>query len=133
MTNNPPAPPLTRNPLGKQRRSPLRGAPATSAQIAARVVALRERRGLTQGDVAGRLGVPLKTYAGWEVRVELTAEAAGALARALDCPVGHLYGELPQADREGMDTARRVSRLPPRERRAVAALVDALLCGRGDA
>jgi len=100
------------------------GRPAKSrrSDFAARLRALREAAGLSQSEIARRLGIRQPSYALWETyNVALKPEQLVALAEALGVSVEQFFGETAKAARRTGPTGRArqlfeaVARLPRRQ------------------
>lgn len=62
-------------------------------QISANIAQARESRGLTQAEVAQKLGMSRSTYANWEKTTEPSFSDIKRIAEILDTPVTVLIGE----------------------------------------
>ena len=79
------------NQTGKVRGNPA-GASADPSIFKARFAALRQSKGMTQDDMAGRLKVNLKTIQNWESGVALPRRRkVEEIAKELGCPVTYFY------------------------------------------
>lgn len=98
-----------------------------------RLAALRQRRGLTQGELGHTVGVSQRVVAYYETE---STQPPGALlvdlARALKVSADELLGLKPLSEKTPVRTARlrkrlqKVEQLPPADQRTVLKLVDAL-------
>jgi transcriptional regulator with XRE-family HTH domain len=99
----------------------------------ARLHALREEAGLSQAQVAEKLGISQRAYAFWEREpVALRVEQLTALANILDAPVEALIGQQPKQRGGGpVGKARRVfetvSQLPRSQQQKILEVVEALV------
>lgn len=66
--------------------------PTTTTQIGARIRAARTARGLTQDDLADRLGIHQATVSRWELGGTITVEQLVQVAEALDIALPELVG-----------------------------------------
>lgn len=96
------------------------------SDFAERLRTLREAAGLSQSEVARRLGIRQPSYALWETyNVALKPEQLLALANALGVSVDHLFAESDKAARRGgpkgraRDVFEAVSRLPRRQQEKI--------------
>jgi transcriptional regulator with XRE-family HTH domain len=98
-----------------------------------RLHAAREAAGLSQAQVAERLGVTQKAYAVWErYPVALRPEQIEKVAAALNVSVEFLFGQTAKQRGSGpTGKARRVfeavSKLPRRQQQKIAEVVEALV------
>jgi len=98
-----------------------------------RLHAAREAAGLSQAQVAERLGVTQKAYAVWErYPVALRPEQIEKVASALNVSVEFLFGQTAKQRGSGpTGKARRVfeavSKLPRRQQQKIAEVVEALV------
>jgi transcriptional regulator with XRE-family HTH domain len=99
----------------------------------ARLHAAREAAGLTQGQVAEKLGITQTAYALWERRdMALRPDQIEAVAKVLNVTVEHLFGQA-QAKASGgpvgkvRQTFEEVSRLPRRQQQHIVRVVTALV------
>lgn len=98
-----------------------------------RLAALRQRRGLTQGELGRTVGVSQRVVAYYETE---STQPPGALlvdlARVLKVSADELLGLKPLSEKTPLRTARlrrrlqKVEQLPPADQRTVLKLVDAL-------
>lgn len=99
-----------------------------------RLNALREAAGLSQAQLAGKLGIAQRTYSHWERRpVALRHDQLAALAAALDLTLAELVGA-PEAKPRGTGPVgklrqvfERASKLPRHQQAKVAEFVDAFV------
>jgi len=99
-----------------------------------RLVAARQTLGLSQTQVAEKLGITQQTYAGWERRTTaLRPDHIAQLAKVLNASVEHLLGQAPAKQRGGgpVGKARRVfeevSKLPRNRQKHIIRVVEDLL------
>jgi transcriptional regulator with XRE-family HTH domain len=99
-----------------------------------RLVAARQALGLSQTQIAEKLGITQQTYAGWERRTTaLRPEHIAQLAKVLNASVEHLLGQAPVKQRGGgpVGKARRVfeevSKLPRNRQKHIIRVVEDLL------
>ena len=98
-----------------------------------RLHALREEAGLSQAQVAEKLGLSQRAYAFWEREpVALRVEQLTALANILDAPVEALIGQQPKQRGGGpIGKARRifktVSQLPRSQQQKILEVVEAMV------
>lgn len=99
-----------------------------------RLYDLREKAGLTQAQVAERLGISARAYAFWERDpVAVKAEQLAALAKLFDVSVDHLVGQKPPKKRNGgqIGMARQafeqVSKLPRARQQYILRVVEDLV------
>lgn len=81
-----------------------RGRPSTGKRTAfgKRLLAAREDLGLSQAEVAAKLGITQSAYADWERRpVALRPEQIQKLAKMLQVSTGYLFNETPKRDGRG--------------------------------
>ena len=103
-----------------------------------RLHAAREAAGLSQAQVAERLGVTQKAYAVWErYPVALRPEQIEKVASALNVSVEFLFGQTAKQRGSGpTGKARRVfeavSKLPRRQQQKIAEVVEALVAQHGN-
>jgi len=97
-------------------------------------VAARQTLGLSQTQVAEKLGITQQTYAGWERRTTaLRPDHIAQLAKVLNASVEHLLGQAPAKQRGGgpVGKARRVfeevSKLPRNRQKHIIRVVEDLL------
>lgn len=104
-------------------------------QLGQRIATLRKMRGLTQVQLAERLGVAQQTLAHYEAgRLRLLAGALPILAEHLDTSVDALLGDF-QAKRSGkrgppskiQQQLERIAQLPKAKQRFVSQLIDSVL------
>lgn len=116
------------------------GRPSKSrrSDFAERLRALREATGLSQSEVARRLGIRQPSYALWETyNVALKPEQLLALASALGVTVDQLFAESGKAARRGgpkgraRDIFEAVSRLPRRQQQKVIEMAEGFLALHG--
>jgi transcriptional regulator with XRE-family HTH domain len=107
------------------------------SEFGARLTGARQRLGLSQAQVAERLGVTQQTYAGWERRTTaLRPEYITHLAGILDVDVDFLLGYEPRPGHAGgpVGKARRVfeavSRLPRSQQQRILGVVEDLLAAQ---
>ena len=112
------------------------GRPAQSKRSAfgERLYQLREAKGLSQKQVADRLGITQQSYAAWERRsIALKPEQLADLAKILEATADELVGVRPKARRSGgpVGKVRRVfedvSRLPRSQQNKVVEFVEAFV------
>jgi len=112
------------------------GRPAKSERSAfgERLVAARQQLGLSQIEVAEKLGITQQTYAGWERRTTaLRPESIAQLASVLTVSVEHLLGQENQVKRNGgpIGKARQVfeavSQLPRHQQQRILGVVEDML------
>jgi transcriptional regulator with XRE-family HTH domain len=103
-----------------------------------RLVTARQTLGLSQAQVAERLGITQQTYAGWERRTTaLRPEHIAQLADVLNVSAEHLLGQAPAKQRGGgpVGKARRVfeqvSKLPRNQQQHIIRVVEDMLVARG--
>ena len=99
-----------------------------------RLVAARQTLGLSQTQVAEKLGITQQTYAGWERRTTaLRPDHIAQLAKVLNASVEHLLGQAPAKQRGGgpVGKARRVfeevSKLPRNRQKHIIRVGEDLL------
>jgi transcriptional regulator with XRE-family HTH domain len=99
----------------------------------ARLHAAREAAGLTQGQVADKLGITQTAYALWERRdMALRPNQIEVVAKVLNVTVEYLFGQT-QAKANGgpvgkvRQTFEEVSRLPRRQQQHIVKVVSALV------
>jgi transcriptional regulator with XRE-family HTH domain len=99
-----------------------------------RLHALREEAGLSQAQVAEKLGISQRAYAFWEREpIALRAEQLTALAKTLGAPVDALLGEQSGKQRGNGPAGKlrqvfeRASRLPRHQQTKVAEFVEAFV------
>ena len=104
----------------------------------ARLHAAREAIGLTQGQVAEKLGITQPAFALWERRdMALRPDQIEAVAKVLNVTVDHLFGHT-QAKTNGgpvgkvRQTFEEVSRLPRRQQQHIVKVVIALVAQAKD-
>ena len=97
-------------------------------------MAARQTLGLSQTQVAEKLGITQQTYAGWERRTTaLRPDHIAQLAKVLNASVEHLLGQAPAKQRGGgpVGKARRVfeevSKLPRNRQKHIIRVVEDLL------
>jgi transcriptional regulator with XRE-family HTH domain len=108
-------------------------------QLGQRIAILRKTRGLTQVQLAGRLGVAQQTLAHYEAgRLRLLAGALPILAEHLDTPIDALLGETRTRSRIKRGPApkiqqqlEQVARLPKAKQRFVSQVIDSVLAQAG--
>ena len=110
------------------------GRPSTRprSEFGARLHAAREAAGLTQAQVAEKLGITQTAYALWERRdMALRPEQIEAAAKILKVTVEHLFGVEPQKQNgpvgKIMQTFEEVSQLPRRQQQHIVKVVSALV------
>ena len=115
------------------------GRPSTAQRspFGERLCQLREERGLSQKQVAQRLGIKQQSYAAWERRiVALKPDQLTQLASILEVPVDALVGKSTARARKGgpVGKVRRVfeevSRLPHHRQRKIIDVVETLIAGQ---
>jgi transcriptional regulator with XRE-family HTH domain len=106
-------------------------------QFGAHLTGARQRRGLSQAQVAERLEITQQTYAGWERRTTaLRPEYFTRLAGILDVDVDYLLGYEPRPSHAvgPVGRARRVfeavSRLPRSQQQRILGVVEDLLAAQ---
>ena len=99
-----------------------------------RLFAARQQMGLSQIELAEKLGITQSTYAGWERRTTaLKPHYISSLAAFLNVPVDYLLGHQDSVQRKGgpVGKARRVfeevSRLPRHQQKRILGIVEDLL------
>ncbi len=105
-----------------------------------RLHALREQAGLSQQQLADRLGLTQRAYAYWERNpVALRPEQLGELARALGVTVEDMLGE-PNGKKRGTGPAGKMrqlfeaaSRLPRSQQQKVAAVLEPFILQHAEA
>ncbi len=102
-----------------------------------RLVAARQQLGLSQIQVADKLGISQQTYAGWERRTTaLRPEHIAGLAGLMNVSVDHLLGRQATPKRSGgpVGRARRlfeqVSQLPRHQQQRILSLIEDLLAAQ---
>jgi len=101
--------------------------------LAERLIRLRQREGLTQVQVAERLGVSQATYAHYERGFRRAPmERIPALAQALNASEEELFGLEPSKKKRGPSSQleqrfERIRALPPKEQRFILEALDRLL------
>jgi transcriptional regulator with XRE-family HTH domain len=111
------------------------GRPSKSerADFAARLRALRETAGLSQRDMAGRLGISQPSYVAWEsYNVALKPEQITELAKVLGIGVAELFDSpKSQSSRGPAGKAKRVfetvSQLPRSQQQKILEVVEAMI------
>ncbi|MCC6233934.1 MAG: helix-turn-helix transcriptional regulator [Verrucomicrobiales bacterium] len=104
------------------------------SEFGERLAAARQQLGLTQSQVAERLGITQQSYAGWERRqTALKPEHLVSLAGILEVSVEHLLGQEEPRKRNGGPAGRlrqvfeRASRLPRHQQNKIAEFVEAFV------
>jgi len=99
-----------------------------------RLFRAREQIGLSQCDVAEKLGITQQTYAGWERRTTaLKPEYISGLADLLNVSVDYLLGREKSSRRRGGPVGKarqlfeQVSRLPRSRQKRIVAVVEDML------
>jgi transcriptional regulator with XRE-family HTH domain len=99
-----------------------------------KLVAVRLGFGLTQAEVASRVGVSQQAYAGWERRtVAIDPQLIVKLAQALQISPGELLGDSPGSDpvegltRRGRAVLSKLASLPKREQYRILDVVEDLI------
>ena len=99
-----------------------------------RIARLRRERGVTQIDLAKKLGVPQSTVSRYERgRLRLPSESLGKIAQMLGVPVDDILGTRPlqseesSTERRILKRVRAVARLPRRDQRALLRTIDVFL------
>ena len=102
-----------------------------------RLLAARQQAGLSQIQLAGKLGITQQTYAGWERRTTaLKPESISKLAEVLHVSVDYLLGHENGGHRKGgpVGKARRifeeVSQLPRHKQQRILGIVEDLLAAQ---
>jgi transcriptional regulator with XRE-family HTH domain len=102
-----------------------------------KLFAARQQMGLSQMQLAARLGITQSTYAGWERRTTaLKPESISSLAEALNVSVDYLLGHDNSGHRKGgpVGKARRifeeVSHLPRHKQQRILGIVEDLLAAQ---
>ena len=111
------------------------GRPSTRPRSAfgLRLHTAREAAGLTQSQVALKLGITQTAYALWERRdMSLRPEQIEAVAKILKVSIEHLFGIEPQKVNGGpvgivRQTFEEVSKLPRRQQQHIVKVVSALV------
>jgi transcriptional regulator with XRE-family HTH domain len=112
------------------------GRPAKSkrSEFGARLHAAREAKGLSQAQVADKLGIAQQSYAAWERRdVALRADQLQQLADVLGVGVDQLLGQAPKPARAAGPVGRlrqvfeSASKLPRHQQAKVAEFVEAFV------
>jgi transcriptional regulator with XRE-family HTH domain len=98
------------------------------------MVAARQQLGLSQIEVAEKLGITQQTYAGWERRTTaLRPEYITRLAGVLNIPVEHLLGQEAPVKRSGGPAGKArqvfeaVSQLPRHQQQRILGVVEDML------
>jgi transcriptional regulator with XRE-family HTH domain len=120
-----------------------RGRPSTQPRcgFGERLLRAREAAGLSQADLAGKLGVLQRTIAYWERRPSsLRPERIAELALALNVPAEQLLYEAPPKGKGARgptgkvrSTIEQVEKLPKREQARILEVVEALIAQHGRA
>jgi len=107
------------------------------SQFGAKLFAARQLKGLSQTELAAKLGITQSTYAGWERRTTaLKPESISSLAEALNVSVDFLLGHENGGHRKGgpVGKARRVfeevSQLPRHKQQRILGIVEDLLAAQ---
>jgi transcriptional regulator with XRE-family HTH domain len=102
-----------------------------------RLLAARQQAGLSQIQLAGKLGITQQTYAGWDRRTTaLKPESISKLAEVLNVSVDYLLGHENGRNRRGgpVGKARRifeeVSQLPRHRQQRILGIVEDLLAAQ---
>jgi transcriptional regulator with XRE-family HTH domain len=103
-----------------------------------KLLAARQQAGLSQIQIADKLGITQQTYAGWERRTTaLKPEYISKLAAILNVSVEYLLGHENGGKQKGgpIGKARRVfeevSRLPRHQQQRILGIVEDLIAARG--
>lgn len=114
-----------------------RGRPSTKPRspFGRKLVAARERAGLTQAQLAARLGVTQRAVAHWErTSTSLKPEQIEAMAEALKIGVGELICDKPKRQRgktgpegKARKLFNKVSKLPKAQQQHVLSVVEAFV------
>lgn len=112
------------------------GRPAKSERspFGERLVATRQQLGLSQTQIAEKLGITQQTYAGWERRTTaLRPEHLAQLASVLNVPVDYLLGRDSLTRRGGGPVGKarlvfeKVSKLPRHQQQRILGVVEDML------
>jgi transcriptional regulator with XRE-family HTH domain len=107
------------------------------AQLGARIAKLRKEQGVTQVQLAERLGVSQQTITAYEVgRRRIQVSALPVIAQALGVGIEELVSERPKPGKRGpapklQQQLEQLSRLPKAQQRLVSQLIDTVLQQHG--
>jgi transcriptional regulator with XRE-family HTH domain len=105
--------------------------------LGARIADLRKEQGLTQQQLAGRLGIAQQTLAHYEVgRLRMTASLLPELSRLFGVPVDELLGLVSGAGKRGptpkfQKQLERIARLPRAKQHVLMQMLDGVLAQGG--
>ncbi len=109
------------------------------SEFGERLVNARQHLGLTQAQVAAKLGITQQSYAGWERRqTALRPEHLVGLASILEVSIEHLLAQEEPPKRTGGPAGRlrqvfeRASRLPRHQQNKIAEFVEAFVAQHRD-